>query len=265
MGRPALPGSRSIEVARTVVEHRIAGPVPLFRHPEWESRFPWLAQGTSGRGEGDDFDLGAFGESAIGATLDRWTRLREATGTRTVVHARQVHGAEVGVWDCDLPAGLLLTDGLDAHLTDRPGLLLAVSVADCVPIFIVAEEERMVALVHAGWRGVAGGALEAAVGALQARGIDPAELWLHCGPSICGACYEVGPEVHRAVHPDRPSPARPTPIDLRRALGARAHALGVSDERISLSAHCTLCGPGDFFSHRGGSAGRQMGVLARVE
>ncbi|HEU0055313.1 MAG TPA: laccase domain-containing protein, partial [Longimicrobium sp.] len=90
---------------------------------------------------------------------------------------------------------------------------------------------------------------------------DPARLWVHCGPSICGACYEVGPEVHAAVHPDRPPPAAPTPIDLRAAVAARAIALGVPASQVTVSPHCTRCGPPDFFSHRAGSAGRQMGVL----
>lgn len=240
--------------------------MPLFRHPEWQERWSWIYQGTTGRGdEPEEFDLGAFGQSPIGPTLDRWRRIREETGTRTAVHARQVHGVEVGEWHDPLPAGLFLVEGLDAHVTEQPGVLLAISVADCVPIFLVSEQPRAIAMVHAGWRGVAGGALESAVGALLRRNASTGSLWVHCGPSICGRCYEVGPEVHQAVNPQLPVPDRPSPIDLRQALAGRAQDLGVHPERITLSEHCTLCGPGQFFSHRGGSPARQMGVLGLLE
>lgn len=253
-------------MARQVRELLEPGAVPLYRHPEWKTRFPWLVQGTTGRGEGPpEFDLGVFSSASIGDVLGRWTELRTATATRTVVHSRQVHGTEIGVWQDELAPGLFLTDGLDAHLSDQPGVLLAVSVADCVPVFIVEEESRTVALVHAGWRGAAGGIVERAIAGLEERDLAPSDLWIHFGPSICGECYEVGPEVHAGVNPGRPLPDGPTPIDLREALARRAVEAGASPERITISAHCTLCGPGGFFSHRGGSPARQMGVLGRLE
>src|SRR5690606_24721713 len=148
------------------------------------------------------------------------------------------------------------------HLTARPGVLLAVSVADCVPVSLLDPERRSLALLHAGWRGVAGGIVERAAAEMEARyGSRSERLWLHCGPAICGACYEVGPEVHRAVHPGRAAPGAPTPIDLRAAVAERAAGLGVPGERVTISAHCTRCGPGAFFSHRAGSPARQMGLL----
>lgn len=238
--------------------------VPLFRHPGWRERFPWLVQGTTGQGEANRFDLGSFGDSPISDVLDRWLELRQATGTRTVVHSRQVHGTEIGIWNDPLPEGLLFVEGLDGHITERVGLLLAASIADCVPISIVAPQSKRLAMVHAGWRGVAGGALEEAVSLLAGQGADVSDLWVHFGPSICGRCYEVGPEVHRAVNPEDPAPTEPEPIDLREALAGRAEDAGVPANQISISAHCTLCGPGHFFSHRRGDPGRQMGVLGRV-
>ena len=251
-------------MSRTVTEVRDPGAVPLYRHPGWAERFPWLVQGTTGAGEGEPFDLGAFGQSPVRETIERWAALRDHTRIPTAIHSRQVHGVGVGVWQTELPPGLFLTEGLDAHVASRAGLLLAVSVADCVPIFLACERTRNIGAVHAGWRGVAGGALEAAVAGLRSLGSDPADLWLHCGPSICGKCYEVGPEVHEAVHPDRHAPSAPTPIDLRAALLERASALGLRAERLSVSAHCTRCGPGSFFSHRGGNPQRQMGVIGRL-
>jgi polyphenol oxidase len=233
-------------------------------HPVWAEELPWLVQGTTGVGDGDEpFDLGLSGGAAVGAVLDRWRRLRAAVGCASAVVSRQVHGAELARHGAGIPAGLMVLEGIDGHLTREPGLLLAVSVADCVPVSIVDPERRSIALVHAGWRGAAAGIVEAALRGVAAG--DPearARLRVHCGPSICGACYEVGPEVHRAVNPGGPHPEMPTPIDLPLAIASRVVAAGVPPGQVGRSAHCTRCGDGSFFSHRGGSPARQMGVLA---
>ncbi|MFW6079282.1 MAG: polyphenol oxidase family protein [Gemmatimonadota bacterium] len=252
-----------------VRERRVAGDAPLHAHPVWLERFPWLVQGTTARGERADaaFDLGLFGRTPTGRVLARWRALRRAAGCVTAVHARQVHGASVQ-WHEALPHGLVIDDGHDGHATAQPGVLLTVSVADCVPVSVVDPASRSVALLHAGWRGTASGVLEAGMRVLRRRaGAAPDRLWVHLGPAICGRCYEVGPEVHRAL--GLAEPTAPTPLDLRAVLATRARSLGVADDRISASAHCTRCGGSDgdsgggasFFSHRGGDAGRQMAVL----
>lgn len=248
---------------RTVAERPPAGAVPLWVHPEWEERFPWLVQGTTGRGGGDEpFDLGLAGAQPVGAVLDRWRALLAATGMETAVHARQVHGADLWIHrELDAP-GILVMDGFDGHVTDRYGLLLTVGVADCAPVSIVEPERRVAALVHAGWRGTAAGIVERAIHRIaESWQSAPGRLWLHCGPAICGACYEVGPEIHAAIHPDRSAPSVPAPIDVRAAIVERALGTGVAAEQITVSEHCTRCGSPDFFSHRGGWKARQMGVL----
>ena len=248
---------------RQVTETLVPLGVPLWAHPEWGERFSWLVQGTTGVGVADDaFDLGLFGAAAAGEALGRWAALRRALGMPVAVHARQVHGREVLAHTCAYPAGLVVAETGDGHVSATPGLLLAVSVADCVPIFLVDARRRALALLHAGWRGVAAGILEAGAARLaEQAGSVAADLWLHCGPAICGRCYQVGPEVHAALRPDAPPPAAPTPVDLRAALASRARALGVPAAQVSVSGHCTRCGPGAFFSHRAGSPGRQMAVL----
>ncbi|HEV7588570.1 MAG TPA: polyphenol oxidase family protein [Longimicrobium sp.] len=248
--------------AREVAEVPLAGDVPLWVHPEWCDAFPWLVQGTTGRGGGEEpFDLGLSGAQPVGRVLDRWRALLAATGMATVVHSRQVHGVEL--WTHQGAAlGVLVMQGFDGHLTARPGMLLSVGVADCVPVFVVDSASRAVALLHSGWRGTAAGITERAILRLvQGWLADPAALRLHCGPAICGRCYEVGPEVHAAIHPDRDPPAAPTPIDVRAAIAGRAVGLGLRPENVTLSPHCTRCGPPDFFSHRGGTSARQMGLL----
>lgn len=248
---------------RILRERRRPGDVPLWTHPEWEERFPWLVQGTTGAGGGDaSFDLGLSGAQPVGEALARWRRLVEETGMASAAHARQVHGADLWIHREAGGPGLLVMDGFDGHVTDRAGLLLTVGVADCVPVSVVDPEVRAVALVHAGWRGTAAGIAERAVHRLaESWQGSPERLWVHCGPAICGRCYEVGPEVHAAVNPHLPVPSRNQPIDVRASVVGRVLGEGVSAAQVSVSEHCTRCGDGDFFSHRAGHKGRQVGVL----
>lgn len=251
------------QAARVIAEELLPGDVPLWIHPEWHVAFPWLVQGTTGRGAGaEPFDLGLSGAQPVGKVLDRWRALIASTAMHTAVHARQVHGAEIFAHEERGAPGVMVMQGFDGHLTSRPGLLLSVGVADCVPVFLVDPERRAVAALHSGWRGTAAGITGRGIRQLvDAGSADLATLRLHCGPAICGACYEVGPEVHAAIHLHREPPAAPTPIDVRAAIAARALEMGLDPAHVTVSTHCTRCGPPDFFSHRGGSAGRQMGVL----
>ncbi|HEU0054191.1 MAG TPA: laccase domain-containing protein, partial [Longimicrobium sp.] len=149
------------QMFRTVEERRAALDAPLWEHPEWAERFPWLVQGTTGRGEGEEpFDLGLSGAQAVGKVLDRWRALAKETGMATAVHARQVHGVDLWVHREAGAPGVMVMDRFDGHVTDRAGLLLSVGVADCIPVFVVDADHRAVALLHSGWRGTAGGITE---------------------------------------------------------------------------------------------------------
>jgi len=248
---------------RTVAERLAPGDVPLWVQPDWAERFPWLVQGTTGRGSGDEpFDLGLSGAQPVGRVMDRWRGILAWADVPAAVHARQVHEADIWIHREIGGPGILVMNGLDGHVTDRPGLLLSVGVADCTPVFIVDPQVRVLALVHAGWRGTAAGIVERGIHRIVESWDSAAErLWVHCGPAICGPCYEVGPEVHAAIHPDRPVPEGPSTIDVRAAIVERALGMGVPAAQVSVSEHCTRCGPPDFFSHRGGDKARQMGLL----
>jgi YfiH family protein len=236
-----------------------AGEFPLYTHPEWSAAFPWLVQGTTGRGE-EGLDMGLFGELPTGLVQARWRRLREVTGLPTAAHGWQVHAASLA-WHEPLPPGLHVLDAFDGHATAAPGVLLTVSVADCVPVFLVAPRLRVVALLHGGWRGVAAGIVEAGVQLLATRtGCAAANLHLHCGPAICGACYEVGPEVGTGLALATSPPGK-FQLDLRAAIAERAVDLGIQPQQVTLSAHCTRCGDGTFWSHRGGDRERQLAVV----
>jgi YfiH family protein len=233
--------------------------VPLFVIDDWAQRFPWLYAATTGAGDDGEFHLGLSGDTPVGVALERWRALLRATGMTGAAHSRQAHGRLVQT-HAAAHSGLLVSDRFDGHATRAPGVLLTVSVADCIPVFLVDDDARAIALLHAGWRGVAANVLEVGLAALGAlAGTRPETAWLHAGPAICGRCYEVGPEVHEALGLPRPS-ANAT-VDVRAALVRQALAAGLDPGRITQSAHCTKCGPGRFFSHRAGDPGRQMGVL----
>lgn len=244
-------------------------------HPGWRDAFPWLVQGTTTRGRnGDPFDLGLFsGGSPEDDVLARWDGLVESTRMEAAVHARQPHGTVVRPWPGrrdageesapqldGVPGSLNLVEPCDGHATDRPGVLLGVTTADCVPVFVVDPERRAVAMIHAGWRGAAQGILEEGLTVMASSlGTRPGDVHVHLGPAICGACYEVGPEVFQAFGLE--APAGPEPLDVRGLLARRAVAAGVMEDRVSVSSHCTRCTGSELFSHRGGDAGRQVGYL----
>lgn len=244
------------EPVRRVTEEMRHGRIPLRVHPKWARTFPWVIQGTTARGA----DFGLFTRAPAGAVMKRWESLAEDTGCGSLVHARQVHGCAVTRHEAT-PRGLLLAAPCDGHATRQPGTLLAVSVADCVPVFVVAPRARAVMLLHAGWRGVAGGILEAGLAMLERDfGTRAREARMHMGPAICGHCYEVGREVHEALGLPRPASPR-RPVDLRHVLLHRALAAGADPAHLTTSTFCTRCADAPFFSHRGGDAGRQIAVL----
>ncbi len=251
--------SKTITTPARRVRETKGATVPALVHDGWAEEFPWLVQGTTTRGEpAREFDLGLFsGGSPVDVVHERWDRLLAATGMRAAVHARQVHEAGVRVHGA-VAAGLSIVDACDGHLTSEAGVLLTVTTADCVPIFIVDAAARRVAVLHAGWRGAAAGVLERGL-ALMSSGTSARELRLHFGPAICGDCYEVGPEVFAALGESVPSSA--TELDLRGVLARRALDVGVNPVHVTVSEHCTRCTQSELFSHRGGDRGRQVGYL----
>ena len=235
--------------------------IPFHPVGEWADRFPWLMAGITHAGRSDEpFDLWLFGDAPPPSSAERWKTLLEAAGFWAVAHTPQVHETRVAV-HYDLPRGVhVKSEPADGHATSKAGVLLAVTVADCVPVYMVDSERRVVALLHAGWRGIAAGILSAGVLALR-RGFasKPAHLHVHLGPAICGTCYEVGPEVFAAL--GLPVPSGPAPVDVRALLVSQAVELGMVEDHVTVSEQCTLCGTAGLFSHRGGRSERQAALL----
>ena len=209
---------------------------------------------TTGRAAGS---FGMQTDEPVRDVTARWGALRALLGGSHVRLATsfQVHGATVvrhgGEWQ-----GFLRGPEADGHFSPERGTAMAVTVADCVPVFL-AHPRGAAAALHSGWRGTEARITDVAIRAFGQAGFDAAELVLHCGPAICGGCYEVSAEVH--VRLTGRDPGRPTTIDLRALIADHARALGV--RRISISPLCTKCDNDRFFSHRAGDAGRQLGVV----
>ena len=234
---------------------------PLHIVTDWADRFPWLLAGITHAGSGPDpFDFRLFGEPASHLAPARWKDLLQASAFAAIVHARQIHETRIVVHD-EVGRGIQENgEAADGHATSARGVLLVITVADCVPVYLLDAEARAVALLHAGWRGTAAGILPRGIALLGQRwGTDPGRLLVHLGPAICGACYEVGPEVFKALGEEVPPYA--APVDVRGVLAEQARAAGVLPERITISDLCTLCGNGNLFSHRGGRSERQVAVL----
>ncbi len=224
----------------------------------WADRIGVVA-GATGRADGS---FGLSGGEHVGDVINRWREFRRCRSGPfpSVQRSHQVHGTTV-LWHEGVPSGWHEADDADGHATGERGLLLTVTIADCVPVYLADKRGRAVALVHAGWRGVAGGILAVGVMALAERaGIRAGELAAHFGVAICGKCYEVGEDVARAVRGGA-APAGKSQLDLRAALAGQAERLGIAD--VSTSPDCTSCHHDRWFSHRAsrGEMSRQIGYL----
>ncbi|HEY2282493.1 MAG TPA: polyphenol oxidase family protein [Solirubrobacteraceae bacterium] len=196
-------------------------------------------------------------------------RLRTQLGLRRLARGYQVHGttvrqihshADVPAPDLDAARSPIEADG---HATSVWGIGVMALAADCLPVALGGH--GAVAMVHAGWRGLAAGVLEEGVQALRALGAD-GHIAAIVGPGAGPCCYEVGPEVHAAFATVPAAEIVPgslhqsaAPIDLRALAHSRLRAAGVLDVRDV--AACTIC-DARFFSHRREStdAGRQAGI-----
>jgi purine-nucleoside/S-methyl-5'-thioadenosine phosphorylase / adenosine deaminase len=149
----------------------------------------------------------------------------------------------------------------DALVSGAPGQVVGVKTADCVPILLVDSRLRVVAAVHAGWRGAVSRIVQKTVQAMVVRwNTRPQDLYAAIGPGIGRCCYEVGPEVAIQFGDDS---GRPTRIDLEDANRRQLLAAGIGAGRIYSAGLCTFCHPGEFHSFRrdGESAGRMISFI----
>jgi YfiH family protein len=166
-----------------------------------------------------------------------------------LVLTKQIHGA--GVLQVGAIRSWQTLEPGDALVTSEKNVAVGVLTADCVPVLLAGHDR--VAAVHAGWRGLVAGVIEAAVAEVG----DIRAAWV--GPSIHACCYEVGPEVIEAFR-DAELPVGDTSVDPGRAASMILHRAGV--ERVTASSDCTSCDERFFSYRRDGATGRQGAFIS---
>jgi YfiH family protein len=198
----------------------------------------------------DALNLGLLTDDAEDAVVENRGRLAAALGfdREQILFARQVHDTHLVDHRVESPEELVEADG---HVVSEPGLAPLVFVADCLPVALAGPGG--VAMVHAGWRGLAGGILAAGAQAVAATSAA-------IGPGIGPCCYEVGEEVLGAFAGLGEGVAQGGMLDLPEAARRSLAAAGV--ERVESAGLCTSCERELFFSHRRdqGRTGRQAGI-----
>jgi YfiH family protein len=208
-------------------------------------------RGGVSRGAFASLNLGLKTDDAPENVQENRARVAERLDAR-LSFVRQVHGITIRpAGGPDVPEG-------DGQVSTVPGVAPAVLVADCLPVVVAAP--GAVVVLHAGWRGLAGGIVAAGVRALRAAGAGEA-FSAAIGPGAGGCCYEVGDEVHAAFAGYGSAVRHGRNLDLKAIARADLEAAGAAEVHdIGL---CTLCADaGLFFSHRrdGGVTGRQAGL-----
>lgn len=206
---------------------------------------------------------GAVGDDAAAVRTNRELAAKSlGLDPARVVWMNQVHGRDVA--DVEEPWGERPAAEVDAIVTVRRGLALAVLTADCVPVLLADPVAGVVAAAHAGRPGMVAGVVPAAVEAMIERGADPARIIARTGPAVCGRCYEV-PDALRAevaaVEPAAHAETRwGTPaVDVTAGVRAQLERLGVRD--LVGSPVCTMESEDHFSYRREGTTGRLAGYV----
>jgi len=279
------------------IERKVRG-VQILQVPAL-AKLPWLVHGFSTRPGGVSF---LNGEKVLNLGFTEWDtkenvlenrrRFQSALGASDLklISLKQIHSDIIHLFDA---APVKPCQG-DASTTNRPGLLLGIQTADCVPILLVDPKKHAIAAIHAGWRGTLARIVVKAIGKMQMQfKSKPADLLAAIGPSIGGCCYEVGTEVAMQFQSqfaeapewfdefrtgDEPNPVQwlnmmppghqPPPknvlLDLRKANRAQLRGAGLRAPNIFVSDLCTACRRDLLFSYRkeGPQSGRLVSAIA---
>lgn len=166
--------------------------------------------------------------------------------------------------------------GTDGFYTNEEGILLTLCFADCVPLFFIAPEARMIGAAHAGWKGTVGKIGGKMIEAWKKEGIDPEQIFVAVGPSICEKCYIVDDRVINLVEntledvegkPYNLISDGQYSLDLREVNRKILLNAGIPDKNISVTRFCSSCHHDLFFSHRRdqGRTGRMLSFIGWKE
>ena len=236
-------------------------------------------QGGVSQGKYDSLNLSILTEDLLEAVLENRSRFANALGLSLddFVGAHQVHEDRIcEVTTKDRGRGSKepksVIPATDALMTNEPGVALTAFFADCVPVFFLDPIHNAIAVAHAGWKGTVAKIAAKTVKAMQeAFKTNPDQLLVAVGPSIGPCHYEVdapviarfqsafpGQEQQILSPADKASHAQ---LNLWQANAMQLQDIGILAKNITIAELCTFCHQNDFFSHRGGMAGRQAAVL----
>ncbi len=230
--------------------------------PALEALAPALRVCFTTRGGGvskppfDSLNLGSHVGDSRTDVLENRRRLKKTLGigANRVARGGQVHGTEIAF----VKRGGTIED-TDGFITGSRGLALAINSADCFPLVIHSPSEMVLAAIHVGRSGAAGGIIGKAFGLLYDRcRIDPDNTVAICGPGICPRCYEVGRDAAMGFPAyARKRRANGWHLDLPRFIRTETERAGVRPANFFDAGLCTACGS-DLFSYRrdGGRTGR---------
>lgn len=225
--------------------------------PGARAAFTTRAGGVS-RGPFESLNLGILTDDDPADVTANRLLLADALGldAESVTMGRQVHGADLAFHDGHPAHSYFAHPGpppeeVDGQLSDRDDLALLVLVADCLPVALSGEGG--IAMLHCGWRGLAGGIVAAAA---ERIGATAAAV----GPGIGPCCFEVGPEVFEAFSAHGDGVRHGNNLDLWQVAATELERAGV--EAAEVAGVCTFCDEKRFFSHRRdqGVTGRQAGI-----
>ncbi|MFF3321850.1 peptidoglycan editing factor PgeF [Streptomyces sp. NPDC002889] len=179
-----------------------------------------------------------------------------------VVWMNQVHGKDVA--EVDGPWTTPAVPPVDATVTARRGLALAVLTADCTPVLLADPVAGVVGAAHAGRPGMVAGIVPATVDAMKSLGADPERIIARTGPAVCGRCYEVPEQMRAQVAAVEPAAWSETSwgtpaVDVTAGVHAQLEALGVRDRQQS--PVCTLESLDHYSYRRDRTTGRLAGYI----
>ncbi|MBM4139695.1 MAG: peptidoglycan editing factor PgeF [Nitrospira sp.] len=185
-----------------------------------------------------------------------------------ILSVKQVHGTDALVVDRALTSSDRFSGGWDALVTDQRGIMVAVRTADCVPVLMHDSKRKIVAAVHAGWRGAVAGIVGKTIAVMESQfGTVPDHVQVSIGPSAGVCCYEVDqtvldklpeacPDYQRVVRGQRDGKAH---LDLKMLIREQARNAGIQQDSITCVNLCTICHEDLFFSYR--REGKVIGTM----
>lgn len=254
----------------------------------WIKHFPSLAVGMTtknggvSKGDYETLNLGFHVGDELSAVcsnrgkvsellefpLNNWVGAEQTHG----IHLKKISKVDRGKGSHSFENSIKDTDGF---YTNEEGILLSLCFADCVPLFFIAPDSKMIGIAHAGWKGTVGQIAKEMISAWGREGINPQQILVAIGPSICKKCYIVDKRVINLVEntlvdveilPYNLINDGQYSLDLREVNRQMIINSGVPVTNILMTGFCSSCDK-EFFSHRRdqGRTGRMLSFIGWKE